>query len=863
MLSILFDIVVQPIIYVIELAFSIMYNLSGNIGVSIIGVSLVVNILCLPLYRMADEAQDRERKKQRSMERWVSHIKRHFKGDEQYMMLSTYYAEQGYRPINALVGSLPLLLQIPFFMAAYSYLSNLSLLQETPFLFLSNLGAPDALLNIGGLAINVMPIVMTAINCGSTYVYTRGLPLRDKLQAYLLAGLFLMLLYDSPSGLVFYWTCNQLFSLGKNVVMKHLSSKREASQPQQEPEATPAAQRAAATRERRATIVQFFLGAALLAVLMGLLVPAALVGDSPTEFVDVFDYVDPLSHVVHSFCVWFGLLVVWLGVYFLLSSQSARRKMALVMWCLCGMALVGYFAFKPEFGTITSELTYDGNVYLELPDIFLNLGVLVAVVAVLIVLWRKANRLVAPALGVLVIALVALSVPSLVDARGKIDSYVASKRETSNGLFAPDGTPKQILSLSREGTNVVVLFMDRALSGMLPYIFDERPELEAKYDGFTYYPNTLSFGPSTNFGTPGLYGGYEYTPERMNERNTEPLVKKHDEALLVMPTLFSKADYKTTVVNPPYAKYNYYSDLSLYDGMQNTSAYNLTGAYRNIVNKEYGIPPIINKRNFVYFGLFRVAPRLLQIPIYDGGNYNSPTGRFAPYPLFMEEWSALHMLPVISSTQETGNTFLVLGNAATHDPGFLNLPDYEPAAKIKKEITGPTVRVHDGKTMQVANNYQYTHYQANASMCLQLARWFDWMREQGVYDNTRIIIASDHGRDLKQFEGQTIDNYLDVEMVNPLFMVKDFDAHGFRTSNEFMTNADTPTLAMQGLFENPKNPFTGKPINSKLKSGEQVVTASGLWRTANGYRAVFDTSDAPWYTVHDNIFDLRNWRRLD
>jgi membrane protein insertase Oxa1/YidC/SpoIIIJ len=165
MLSIPYDVIVQPLVYMIEFVFGAFHALTHNPGVAIVGVSIVVNVLCLPLYRMADDQQARERAKQQKMSRWVSHIKRTFTGDEQYMMLSAYYAEQGYRPIQALVGSLTLLLQIPFFMAAYAYLSNLPLLHGASFLFLSDLGSPDGLLRVGGLAINVLPVVMTLLNC--------------------------------------------------------------------------------------------------------------------------------------------------------------------------------------------------------------------------------------------------------------------------------------------------------------------------------------------------------------------------------------------------------------------------------------------------------------------------------------------------------------------------------------------------------------------------------------------------------------------------------------------------------------------------------------------------------------------------
>ena len=58
------------------------YNTQPFVSAPIIGVTL---------------ALEEERAKQASMAKWVDHIKAHFKGDEQYMMLSAYYAEQGYR----------------------------------------------------------------------------------------------------------------------------------------------------------------------------------------------------------------------------------------------------------------------------------------------------------------------------------------------------------------------------------------------------------------------------------------------------------------------------------------------------------------------------------------------------------------------------------------------------------------------------------------------------------------------------------------------------------------------------------------------------------------------------------------------
>jgi len=61
---------------------------------------------------------------------------------------------------------------------------------------------------------------MTVINLVSGTIYTKGLSIKEKVQLFGMALIFLVLLYNSPSGLVFYWTINNLFSLIKNIYLK-------------------------------------------------------------------------------------------------------------------------------------------------------------------------------------------------------------------------------------------------------------------------------------------------------------------------------------------------------------------------------------------------------------------------------------------------------------------------------------------------------------------------------------------------------------------------------------------------------------------------------------------------------------------
>ena len=99
-----------------------------------------------------------------------------------------------------------------------------------------------------------------------------------------------------------------------------------------------------------------------------------------------------------------------------------------------------------------------------------------------------------------------------------------------------------------------------------------------------------------------------------------------------------------------------------------------------------------------------------------------------------------------------------------------------------------------------------------------------------------------------------------MEFFMPLLMVKDFGAKGFTVNEDFMTNADTPSLATAGIINDPKNPFTGNQISSKLKEGPQTVFYSKIFITdLNNGNTFFPGS---WYSLNGNPHDPANWKYL-
>ena len=128
-LNVLYLLTLYPIEYLLEMIFAIISKVSGNNTVlSIIVLSLVVNIIVLPLYNRADKVQEEAKDKENAIAPMVKHIKQTFTGDERFMLLQTCYRQNDYSPLNVLKSSVSILLQVPFFMAAYNMLSDNKLL---------------------------------------------------------------------------------------------------------------------------------------------------------------------------------------------------------------------------------------------------------------------------------------------------------------------------------------------------------------------------------------------------------------------------------------------------------------------------------------------------------------------------------------------------------------------------------------------------------------------------------------------------------------------------------------------------------------------------------------------------------------
>ncbi|WP_461246053.1 YidC/Oxa1 family membrane protein insertase [Treponema sp. R6D11] len=824
--NVFYTLIIFPIEQLIELCYVFALRITKSPGLSIIGLSMAVSTLILPIYLMAEEKQKAERERQKQMKGKIDKIKAVFKGDERYMLTSTLYRQNNYHPIYALSNSLDLFIQIPFFIAAYHFLHNLELLNGQKFKFIADLGAPDGLL----WGLNLFPILMTLINCVSGAIYAKGLQLKDKIQLYGIALIFLILLYNSPAALVLYWTCNNIYNLVKNIVLKKIKFKEKIII------------KDAVVGE---TNKIFSLSVIGIFLLIGLVIPSSLIASSVEEFSFIKPFSSPLPFIGITLLQSAGILL-WLVCIYSLFTKRVRRVMTFILTAALGIFMVNVFCFKTNYGSMTPDLVFSYFNSISAIYKIINILVLLFTAAIIILLLLKKKEKILLALqSILVISLLCFGITNIFKIN-KNFTMVSARGLTSDNF---EGF-KKYYTFSKNGKNLVVIMLDKAVSGYVPYIFEEKPELLDSFKGFTYYPNTISFGQMTLHGLSGIFGGYYYTPLSRQNRKNEDFYDKLYESLQILPRIMAESGFNVSVYNQDYI------DNSVYNSFENITAQDKPGEYTEYYLNN--VNPIklmdFNKilyNNLIRFSFFKTFPIIFNSFLYNDGKYLS-LFEINNYPnSTMGYYSSLYFHSDITEIKnDNSNYATMLINSLTHYPAFMQYPDYIPSDNITNKGNG--------------QYSQEVFYHINMASYILLAKWFDFLKENGVYDNTRIIIVSDHGtREIEPFP-KTVNipdiKYWQLEASIALLLVKDFNADfKLKTDNTFMTNADVPHIAAEGLVYPLINPFTGKEMSIDKNDGVTITTCD-IWEPDKLIREGIKPDE--WLHVKDNIFELGNWSKV-
>ncbi len=886
----LYNIIIAPIQLLLEVFYKIIYTITDSKGISVISLSFIVTIATLPLYMIAESWQEKERKIQEKLKIGTERIKQTFKGDEQYMILNTYYKQNHYHPIMGLRSSFSLLIQIPFFIAAYNFISSLTPLKGYSFLFIKDFGNPDASFKIGSFVINILPIAMTLINCIAGFIYSRGHSKNEQFQIYICALIFLVLLYNSPAGLVIYWTMNNILSLVKNVFYKIKNPKKviytlsciialfllasvftifknidkiyrlifiaiSITTP-----FIPYIKNIITSflsnnykyfeKNQKNLFYTFLLSAITLVIITGITIPTILIESETELYCYIDNYKSPLYFMFVTLEKAIGIFLLWPICFYFLFSTNTKKALTLIFASMAICALINTFYFSGNYGSIEITLLFMEPQHFFPPiNIFLmNLISNCLVICAIVIILNKKQIILTSLLTVIIFSLSFVSILNIKSIHNTFSKIPAPiEKEQIDPIF----------HLSKTEKNVILIMSDACMTTVLKDVFNSSPMITEKFKGFTYYQNTVTLGRQTMLGSPGLYGGYDYSPHSMIKYPEKTLQQKQNEALLTIPVLMHNAGFDVTVSDLPYENYLEQPISNMYKDTPYVKRYETHGNYSKLWYKRHGLQSYPQtsfkiKRNFICFSIFKILPTFLREFVYSH-DYWLPYDPYDGARFFIDNYSELEFLPELFDFSNNSPSYTVIDNEFTHNDKF---PFSDSFQNIDKLAIANSIREND-------NNFKI-----HALAFYRLGLFFDYLRENNIYDNTRIIIVSDHGKNEINPDSH---KKMPYSRFTATLLVKDFNCKNeLIYDNTFMTNADTPYLATKDITSKI-HPFTKKQLEVKDK-GKYLYIANPerAESTRNRKNYKFNINDDEYLTLKAStpvggydIYNLSSWKKTE
>ncbi len=962
-MNILYAVFIKPIELFLGFIFENLVKAGAGHGPALLLLSLAVTVVTAPFYYLAEKWRSQEETASRRMAGDLASIRAHYSGQKRFYLIRNAHRLYGYGPISPLKASMGLIIQIPFFFAPYLYLSRFTGYSGMGFLFLSDLARPDGLL----WGINLLPFVMTAVNVASSLLYTRNRSAKGTFQLLALAGLFLVVLYNSPSGLLLYWTMNNILSIPKNAVMAGLLPL--PREPARESGADPsisAAMRRNLDSAKGPLLAFLLLGvqiywqlrfdrsfkyAILITTLAGLLLSCifiarclrrdrastkaalialiaqwalfgvaaylllfarvqnayisnrnvklltVLIQDSIISttlmgllswkagprnevkllhrtklFVLAFAFLTAYLFVLSPTLVYFSSpqdIGMGLGELLLRNTPAAALlfTLGLVLFRLLGdhrqaraiegvvavilIILVYNYVIPGDYG-ILDELHLEKDYLLEspqLPALLLDVVVIAASFAAAGAILRKREAAIVP--GILALT-AAFAVQTAVTAFRTEWSTVGTEQSQEDVNLPAESGDVHRFSTGKD--NILLVVADMFNGNYIGKLVQEYPEYRERLDGFTWYPNTLSISSTTVTSIPSMLAGYKYSPEAMNLMPGKGR-GKYDGAVRELCDSMLARGFDISIVDLTYI------DLTAlgreHPGRLRTSS---SGGYFGYWKKRTGYAAREDagsekNRLLVMVTLFQSAPVMLKTAVYDAGSWLIYRKSYQIRKMARKTarlYAYLDLLPELSSAADTAGTFKLIHTQFTHEPFGMT----RRGTIIRDEFPDP----ESGTRSFVDGRGAYN----NAKKMIDfLLAWTDWMKKSGVYDNTFIVVVSDHGNNA-QDSGLSLPPGLDnplsrweISKANSLLLIKRLGASGpLRVDDRFLSNADTARIlrGAAGGGTLGSDPTVGAPETGKTLTYSRYY---GKW----GDFMDSDKADLSTYAVKDDMRVSRNWSK--
>ncbi|EQC43341.1 membrane protein insertase YidC [Bacteriovorax sp. Seq25_V] len=184
------------------------YNYVGNFGLAIIILTFIIRFLTFPLQFKSFKSM----KKMQTVQPEIAKLKEKFKDDPQRMQKETMelFKRAGANPLG---GCLPMLLQVPIFIAFYQAINNSVDLVNAPFiLWITDLSMKDPYYVLPVL-MGITMLMQTKLNPSTT-----ADPNQQKIM-YIMPLVFCFIMKDLPAGLNLYFCVSNLLGIGQQLLV--------------------------------------------------------------------------------------------------------------------------------------------------------------------------------------------------------------------------------------------------------------------------------------------------------------------------------------------------------------------------------------------------------------------------------------------------------------------------------------------------------------------------------------------------------------------------------------------------------------------------------------------------------------------
>ena len=527
-----------------------------------------------------------------------------------------------------------------------------------------------------------------------------------------------------------------------------------------------------------------------------------------------------------------AMTIVYVAAILYALAPTSRMRTALALLAIGTLAVTVVYAYVLPFGyPAMAGLGFEGGTLSKTEQAVRLLGDAVVIVAVALTL-----RAVVVAYGVrpllLTVSLVTVSLlgTAAIDARNEVVGG-------EGGAGGRDTTADRPLRFSATQPNVLVIFLDRFMGSYVESALAARPELATELSGFTWYPRTVAPGSNSIVGVHTMLGGYDYMPEAMNARGRS-LRDLSVEAFSILPYNFSRKGYRVNVLNPRGLGFTMKGDCSFLE-MEGVYCGHIPAAVARstaaAMNFSLGDLTASNYTDLlVLLGSMRAAPYGLKEAIRNQGSWRPFLDHSAATTF--TQWAELRALPELTDTTAAESNYNIVSNILPHEPIYLD--DHCTPQPSAFEVTPAEHRRRGHKTLSSLQH-------ANAAECSLniVAQYLRHLQQAGVYDNTTVVMVSDHGvqgadiqdRSTRAVEGGATQNI--YVRSRSLLMVKERGATGpLRTSETFLPNAEIPRIVCQTIG-GCVNPYLGnKPIDVMGRNDPfgRIVRAVAVHGSATG-----------------------------